>query len=1114
MSRTLTGLSAGALFLLLTAATGWAQATAELSGRVTDESGGVLPGVTVTATQTETGFTRTAVTDAAGTYVMPNLPVGPYRLEVSLQGFRTYVQTGIVLQVAAAPVINAVLAVGSLEETVAVEAAAPLVDVRSAGISDVVENERILELPLQGRQVTDLIVLAGAAVQQTATIPSHHFAGGVRIAVAGGQTFGVAYLLDGAMHNDLQSSGGMPLPFPDALQEFRVATSGLSADNGVRSGASVNAVTKSGTNNVHGNLFEFLRDQRFNATNRFSPIGPDGKRKDDGLSRHQFGGTLGGPIVRDKLFFFGGYQGTYLDQAPNDNLAIVPTAAMLAGDFTAFASPACNVGRQVVLRPPFVNNRVDPALFSPAAVNLARRLPTTTDPCGEHRFPTGGTGAERNEGQIVTKVDYQRTADHSLFGRYMVTFHKQGVPVADNLLTRMHQLSVGLNNWATSAAVGDTRVFGANTVNAFRVGFNRTNVDRYNEPTVEPSDLGIRAFSYEPHRMNVDVVGGFVAGHPSAGYGITHTDAYQVSDDLTLVRGGHQLAFGATVSRWSTYIETCARCGGQWNFNGQVTGLGLADFLVGRVASLELGGAGGTDPKQWYLGMYAQDAWRATSRLTLNMGLRWEPFFGQQLQGRFGIPIWSWENFRNGVRSTQFVNAPPGFLYAGDPGFPPGRSGINRQWLNFSPRAGAAWDVTGDGHMSVRASYGLGYDFPVSDFYFLQSSAPPFGNRIRLDFPPGGFDDPYGHVGGDPHPIATNRNTIYPPGGAFGVMDPDINSPRVQSWNVTVERQFGTNWGVAVSYLGNYTDRLWDLVPLSPAAFMGLGPCTINGVAYPVCSTAANTNARRVISLENPRVGEQISNLEIFDDFGSSTYRGLRLSATRRSAVGVSVSGNYTWSYCFGNTMIENQNQFASGPTNPADLKFDRGNCRQNKTHITNLTLGYQTPQFASRTLRVIGSDWRLSGIFAASSGSWFTVVTGRDTALNGQAGSLTTGPGQRVNQLSDDVYGAKTLDSYLNRAAFAEPAPGAFGNHVRNSIAGPGMWNIDLAVSRLLTIAGSRTLELRLEAFNLTNHFNWGPPTTTATSGIANLLAGTFGRITSQATPPRIMQFGIKYAF
>src|SRR5688572_21611068 len=254
-----------AFVVLLTSAPAWAQATAELSGRVTDESDAVLPGVTVTATQTDTGFSRTVVTDDAGTWVMPNLPTGPYRLEVSLQGFRTYVQTGIVLQVDARPTINAALGVGNIEETVSVEAAAPLVDVRSAGISAVVEQERIVELPLQGREVTDLIMLAGSAFQPGR--PNNKgFQGGVSITVAGSNLAGVAYTLDGAMHNDVQNDGGLPLPFPDAMQEFRVATSGLSAQNGMHAGAAVNAVTKPGTNVLHGNAFEFLPDHRLNAT--------------------------------------------------------------------------------------------------------------------------------------------------------------------------------------------------------------------------------------------------------------------------------------------------------------------------------------------------------------------------------------------------------------------------------------------------------------------------------------------------------------------------------------------------------------------------------------------------------------------------------------------------------------------------------------------------------------------------------------------------------------------------------------------------------------------------------------------------------------------------------
>src|SRR6476619_5335887 len=296
--------SISALLIVLAAVPALAQATAQLNGRVVDESGAVLPGVTVTATQTDTTFSRAVVTDAAGNYVMTNLPPGPYRLEMMLQGFRTYVQTGIVLQVGASPTINGTLGVGNLEQTVSVEAAAPLVDVRSAGISEVVDQQRIVELPLQGRQVTDLIVLAGAAVE-TGRPNNRSFQGGVNISVAGGLQFGVAYSLDGAVHNDPQNSGGLPLPFPDALQEFRVATSGLSAQSGMHSGASVNAVTKSGTNTFHGNAFEFNRDHRFNAIDPFAKI-VNGKPADDGLSRNQWGGTVGGPIVHDRLFFFGG----------------------------------------------------------------------------------------------------------------------------------------------------------------------------------------------------------------------------------------------------------------------------------------------------------------------------------------------------------------------------------------------------------------------------------------------------------------------------------------------------------------------------------------------------------------------------------------------------------------------------------------------------------------------------------------------------------------------------------------------------------------------------------------------------------------------------------------
>ena len=457
--------SRGALILLLTAGAAWAQATAQLSGTVRDESGAVLPGVTVTVTQTDTGLVRTAVSDETGGYLLTNLPTGPYRLEVALQGFKTYVQTGIVLQVGGTPTVNAVLAVGALEESVTVDAAAPLVDVRSAGISTVVYNEDILELPLQGRQVTDLIVLAGAAVQTGTT--ERGVPGGVYISVAGGLPGGVAYTLDGAEHNNPQSNAGLPMPFPDALQEFQVATSGLSADNGVKSGASVNAVTKSGTNAFHGGGFEFLRDRRFNAPEHFAAIGPDGKQKDDGLRRNQFGGTIGGPIVRDKLFFFGGYQGTILRQVPTSNISYVPTAQMLAGDFTTITSPACNGGRQINLGAPFVGNRIDPARLSPAAKKVTALLPTTTDPCGEVQWsaPQG-----RDIHEPIARIDYQVTGNQLIFGRYMV--YKNDLPPAwegpgDNIL-KSGSDHEGTADMLKSLVLGHTHVMSSTVVNAFR----------------------------------------------------------------------------------------------------------------------------------------------------------------------------------------------------------------------------------------------------------------------------------------------------------------------------------------------------------------------------------------------------------------------------------------------------------------------------------------------------------------------------------------------------------------------------------------------------------------------------------------------------------------------
>jgi hypothetical protein len=440
-------------------------------------------------------------------------------------------------------------------------------------------------------------------------------------------------------------------------------------------------------------------------------------------------------------------------------------------------------------------------------------------------------------------------------------------------------------------------------------------------------------------------------------------------------------------------------------------------------------------------------------------------------------------------------------LYPGDPGFPSGNSAMHKQWRNFSPRAGVAWDVRGDGRTAVRGSYGLSYDFMTAAFLYIAASAPPFANRLRLEGV--SFDDPYANVpGGDLNPIpqVPPPNAPYPLYGSFGAMNPNINSPRVQSWNLTLEQQLGTAWQVAGSYLGNHQDRLWGQVALNPGVFLGLGPCTLQGVTYPSCTATNNLDQRRVLSLENPAAARLLGPVDLFDSIGTSDYHGLKLSVRRTAANGLNLAGNYTLSTCVGNTLPNGFPQISNGYLKPDDPDFDRGNCPQNRKHLATLTVGVQTPDFDNAGLRILASNWRASGILSARSGTWLDVTTGRDVAGTGIQGN-------RINQVLENPYGEKTLTNYLNPAAFAYPAAGVLGNMKPRSIQGPGFWTVDLALTRSIGLTEGSTLELRLEAFNLLNNFNWGNP-------ITNYDSGTFGQINTIGGDPRIMQFGVKYGF
>jgi hypothetical protein len=1104
-----------AVLVLLATALMHAQAgsTAQISGTVKDTSGGVLPGVDVTVTQTATGVSRSAVTDEAGNYNLTNLPIGPYRLEAKLSGFRTYVQTGITLTVNANPTVNVEMALGELTETVAVEAAAPLVETRSPSIGTVVDNEKVEELPLNGRNPADLIQLAGAAVPQpNLNASSRSMQGGQAIAVAGTPSFGVAYTLDGANHNNAYDNLNLPLPFPDAMQELRLETSAQNAANGFHSGASVNVATKSGTNLYHGDLFEFYRNHRFNATNPFNAIDPaTGERRDDGLNRNQFGGTFGGPIKTDKLFFFGAYQGTVTSDQQSDRLTFIPTPAMLAGDFTQIASAACNTRGAVTLRAPFVGNRIDPSLLSPAAVAIAKRLPVTNDPCGRTSF---STPRDINEKQAIGKVDYNLSQNHSIFGRYMATTYFYAPPFGKTDGNVLSTVLGGRDNLAQSLALGDTRVLSNTTVNNLRFSYNRTAVHRTGQDFFGTKDVGINTYNYTPNYMLLGVSGAFNLGGGTESDAHFKTNETSVSDDLTMIRGDHQFGFGTMVSFWNSLSEANVRSPGTFSIDGSVTGLSLADFMVGRLAPTNgyIQSAPNTlSMQQWYFGLYAQDTWKMSNTMTLNYGIRWEPWFPQQ-QRNGAIYNFDIDKYLAGTRSTEFPNAPPGFTYPGDAGFPNGKAGMPKDWGAVAPRVGLAWDPKGDGRQSVRVGYSLGNEFVNGQFFINTANAPPWGSEVRLNG--GTLDDPFGSTGvTNIFPVTFDKNAPFSLNGPYLVPPSDLQNTRLQAWNLSYQRQIASNDALSASYIGNFTSHLWDVVTGNPSLFLGTGPCTLQSatgpVSYPNCSTGArNADLRRALTIANPQTGQYIGNLDYFTDHGTQQYNGLLLSWQHRAGGGLSTNVNYTLSKCTG---YPNQGgstpNVASGYMTPVPLintpanadellDRDKGPCDTDRRHIFNATATVQSPQ----AWGTFGGGWRLSGIYRAYSGGPFSVTTGTDRALSGNPGV------QRVNQVLDDPYGAKTVDNWLNPAAFAQPDLGTFGTSGKNAYRGPGQQVVDFSLVRAFRFGSAHRVEARLESFNAFNWFRKNNP-------VSNLNQTTFGRITS-AGDPRIMQFALKYSF
>jgi len=1091
------------VFLVLTWAVR-AQSTAQIQGTIVDPSASAVPGAVIKATQTETGATRTTISDTDGAYLLPNLPIGPYRLEISKAGFSTYVQMGIVLQVESQPTVDASLQVGNVSEQVKVEAGAALVETQSTNVGAVMENQRILELPLDGRQATDLIQLAGAAIPQ-GVAGAGGFPNTGQIVIAGGQAFGVGFHLDGGLFNNPWDHANLPFPFPDALQEFKIETSALDAAKGVHAGASINAATKSGTNEFHGDAFEFLRNSALNAQNFFTNATPTAAK--DTLKRNQFGGVIGGRIIRDKLFFFGGYQGTQtrmLAVAPD---AFVPTAAMQAGDFSA-----CPRVIPDTLASYFIDGKLAPGFsFDPASLKLARALPSTSDPCGRTHFafPT-----HIGEHQVVTRADYQINSRQSLFGRYMaVTYYRPPAYTLapTNILTTGQ---AGLDDLMQSVIIGHTWVISSGAVNAFRVGMNRVAITRGNADFFSACDLGVKMYcGYVPHQSYFTVTDSFALGVVTGTKGRSVSNTYQLGDDFSVIKGAHQIGFGGTLSQYRLNVRSTVYAQNQYSFPNLVAFLlgGATNNPVQVTTSLPLN----MNQEKWYFGSYVRDTWRVSPRLALNAGLRYEPWLPpEELEG--AVYNFNLADMIAGRKTTVYKNAPPGLTFPGDPGFP-GLSGMNRQWNLLAPRVGIAWDPAGKGQLSIRASYALAYDFNNGQLFVNSVGSPPFQGTSA--FPASSLSDPFvSNPGANIFPYAVGPNAPFVQGGVFIALRPNLHTTAVHQWNLAIQRQFGANWLASITYAGSETEHLWVMYQLNPAVIL---PCS-GAAPLTTCNSNNNTNSRRLFTVNKYPGAGLIANMDQFDDGGTASYHGLILGLQKRLSRGVSANANYTWSHCIGDPAVGNSPGLPGmGLVLPEYRRQDRSNCASqeisgffssDRRQIFNLTIVGEAPRFGNRALRTVVTGWQAAGIYRAQSAPWLTVImTPPDRQLSG------AGNQRPVQVLRDTLCSHPSSACWINPAAFVLPAFGTLSGMNRGNVPGPSFWQLDLAVVRSFRIAEHQRLQVRGEAFNLTNSFRAGVPLPSLSAGgpgISLALGSpTFGQITS-ALDPRILQLAAKYVF
>ena len=1053
-----------------------AQASGQINGTVTDATGGVLPGVTVEATNTATGVTRSAISGADGLYTLPLLQPGNYNVKASLQGFRSQQRDGVRVTVTETARLTFQLEIGGLTETTVIVAEVSLVETSNATHGIVIDEKKVVDLPLNGRNFTQLGTLIPGVVAPPGGLGGQSgdaTPGGFGNATGGFNVNGMRnqsnnFLMDGATNNDTFNTGFVLRPPPDAIQEFKILTHAFGAEYGRNAGSVVNVVTKSGSNTASGAAWEFNRNDALNSRNYFAP---QTQAKPE-LKQNQFGAAFGGPLMRNRLFGFGYYEGYRNDSGTTTNVVVL-SEAQRRGDFGSTAI------RDPLTGQPFTGNIIPSNRISPAATQLLNEFVPLPNSPG-NRYIVSPTVSDTRD-QFGVRFDYNLSNRQSILGRYMRSDTDRATP---RIIAPVDQRALAT---LQDGLISHNFVISSRIVNQARFSINRIGANPAVTSGLSPRAYGINFANTNPVAAglpSIAVTGFFGGGNAALGDAqqpfvdrVNHV--WQAANDLTWISGRHSLKFGADVRREAMRIAFINRPNGDLTFSGGITGNAAADFLLGLPAQARATTQQAIQEGYgWLFAGYAQDEFRVTSQLTFNLGVRYEmptPFIDKNdaITG-----------FVTGMKSTKFPAAPTGLVYPGDPGI--GRGIVPTDTNNVAPRVAVAWDPTGDGRTSIRSAFGMFYDALAGQGDFFQSGvlSPPFTPLIELNTPtPITLADPLAAVAGPPNP--------FPPALTIIGWGDDFKSPFAYHFNAGIQQQLMSRLGAEIAYVGSRGHNL----PI----FMEVNP----GV-YAPGQTTAGARIMPAFALVRPTF-----------PVARSWYDSLQASLRMLPARGL----NFLASYTLGKTTDHVSGLNIGGEARPVlpvvqgddasierALEFEKGPALFDARHRFVVSFGYELPSLenASAIVKHIAGDWQVNGIYQAQTGFPLTVYRGTvlDIRYMTNRPDITAG--------CDPNDGPKTTAQYFNTSCFAALTLAQTGerpgNAGRNTVRGPGFQRTDLSIFKNFDFASHHRVQVRIEGFNIWNQARFGQP-----NGIFG--SATFGQITT-ADDGRVIQLGLKYIF